>query len=144
VIGSNSFDFDKCQQSPTWIRAINDDTEKIPETEEYGISSFVFRARKPFHPERLMEFVNEHMGQRDGDDSDPEVDEEPSGRLLGQCDSSNSRVLRSKGFFWLAARPTQMMIWSQAGGLIHISEGGPWWADTEKVIKNILDVWHFT
>ncbi len=81
-----------------------------------------------------MEFVNEHMGRRDEGDDDDDADvEEQLGKLLGPCDSTSSRILRSKGFFWLASRPSEMMIWSQAGGLIHISEGGSWWADTEKV-----------
>jgi G3E family GTPase len=46
--------------------------------------------------------------------------------------SSNTRILRSKGFFWLASRPKEMMIWSQAGGLFQLSPGGAWWIDTPK------------
>ena len=108
IIDEKTFDFDECQQSPMWIKAMNDETAKIPETEEYGISSFVFRCRKPFHPGRLMDFINNHLGQGDDEESAP-------------------KVLRSKGFFWLASRPSDMMIWSQAGGLFQISPGGLWW-----------------
>lgn len=86
-----------------------------------------------------MEFVNEHMGRHDDDDDDADSNaDETLGKLLGPCDSTNSRVLRSKGFFWLASRPSEMMIWSQAGGLIHISEGGSWWADTDKVETRLI------
>ena len=114
IVGSESFDFETCQQSPMWVKAMNNEAEKVPETEEYGISSFVFRARRPFHPQRLMNFVENYLGAE------------------GAADAGGTefKVLRSKGFFWLASRPEHMMIWSQAGGLLQISPGGVWWADT--------------
>ena len=129
VVGSKSFDFDACQQSPLWVKAMNDEAEKIPETEEYGISSFAFRQRRPFHPDRLMSFIENYMGV----DSD-----------------SDFKVLRSKGFFWLATRPEYMMVWSQAGGLFQLSGGGVWWVDTPKefwpsepeLVQDIKLDWH--
>lgn len=126
IVGSKSFDFDKCQQSPLWIQAINNSEprgQEISETDEYGISSFVFRARRPFHPERLMNIVANHLGGSNDDDEEENAKEESSS-------SSDFRVLRSKGFFWLASRPQEMNLWSQAGGLFQMSPSGIWWADT--------------
>jgi G3E family GTPase len=124
VIGSESYDFDQVSQSPAWIKAINDDSEKVPETEEYGISSFLYSARKPFHAARLMDFINTKLAVDDDDDDNVEVATTNS--------LSTTRILRSKGFFWLASRPKEMMIWSQAGGLFQLSPGGAWWVDTPK------------
>ena len=179
IIGSNTYDFDKVSQSATWLQAINnnhhrgdeDDSssnnvdgsssrvERISETEEYGISSFVYRARKPFHPMRLMNFIENELVGDDGEDDDSNVDDEgkdddkiveldhsldaavdiinpgPSSSTTTTTTtttSSSTRVLRSKGFFWLASRPRDTMIWSQAGGLFHLTNGGAWWADTPK------------
>jgi Cobalamin synthesis protein cobW C-terminal domain len=122
-----------------------------PETEEYGISSFVFRARKPFHPSRLMEFITEKLGDQSDDDNeeeeDDDIDEKDCVTALGtksaqkagdnNSDENNNNgrqscVVRSKGFFWLASRSSEMMIWSQAGGLFQLSPGGKWWIDTPK------------
>uniref|UniRef100_A0A7S3Y3Z9 CobW C-terminal domain-containing protein n=1 Tax=Heterosigma akashiwo TaxID=2829 RepID=A0A7S3Y3Z9_HETAK len=100
VVGTGAFDFDKAAQAPGWLQELNG--EHVPETEEYGISSFIFRARRPFHPERLMDFVVSDM----------------------------STVIRSKGFCWLATRNDQMGVWSQAGGSYTQGPGGAWWAAT--------------
>lgn len=116
-----------------------------PETEEYGISSFVFRARRPFHPERLMEFINTELASNsdDDDDDDDEIVEnddkrssnihkESSDETLPIPSLTTPTVLRSKGFFWLATRYKENLQWSQAGGLFRISPGGYWWVDTPK------------
>ena len=79
IVGSRSFDFEACQQSPLWVKAMNDEAEKLPETEEYGISSFAFKQRRPFHPDRLMRFIEQNM---DANNKDTEF-----------------KILRSKGFF---------------------------------------------
>ena len=126
VIGSQSYDFDQVAQSPAWIKAINDNSEKVPETEEYGISSFLYTSRIPFHAERLMEFVNTKLAVDDDEDDDVVKSTDNT------SPSSSTRILRSKGFFWLASRPTEMMVWSQAGGLFQLSPGGAWWIDTPK------------
>ncbi|MBV7694413.1 GTP-binding protein [Streptomyces sp. TRM70350] len=92
VLDTGLFDLDRAQQAPGWVRELNGD--HVPETEEYGISSTVFRAELPFHPGRLWTFVTERL---DGGD--------------------HGRVLRSKGFFTLASRPRVTGLWSQAGSV---------------------------
>ena len=133
VIGSKSYDFEKVSQSATWLQAINDDSEKVPETEEYGISSFVYRSRKPFHPSRLMNFINTRLATITDDDDDDDVT--VTGTVSIEEEISEfppPRIIRSKGFFWLASRPNESMVWSQAGGLFSLTPGGDWWADTPK------------
>ncbi|MCX5329699.1 GTP-binding protein [Streptomyces sp. NBC_00140] len=92
VLGTGLFDLERAQQAPGWVRELNG--EHVPETEEYGVSSTVFRSELPFHPARLWTFVTEHL---DG--------------------GAYGRVLRSKGFFTLASRPHVTGLWSQAGSV---------------------------
>ena len=95
--------------------------EHTPETEEYGISSFIYRANRPFHPKRFYDFISEEW----------------------------SGVLRSKGFFWLASRNDFIGIWSQAGGSCKTEAGGIWlsaipedqWDMTKKQIKEVKKEW---
>lgn len=75
--------------------------EHTPETEEYGISSFVFRNQKPFHPERFWKYINADFP---------------------------ASIIRSKGLFWLASRPNNALNWSQAGGSLRAENAGYWWA----------------
>lgn len=99
VMGTGRFDFSRAAQSPGWLAEIRG--EHTPETEEYGIGSFVYRARRPFHPARFAEALKTDWP---GD------------------------VLRSKGFFWLASRPDAAGEWSQAGGVVRHGPAGIWWA----------------
>jgi G3E family GTPase len=92
VLGTGLFDLDRAQQAPGWVQELNG--EHVPETEEYGVSSTVFRSELPFHPGRLWDFVSEEMD---------------SGRY--------GRILRSKGFFTLSSRPQVTGLWSQAGSV---------------------------
>jgi G3E family GTPase len=98
LLGTGRFDFDAAAEHPGWLRALRGDEE--PETEEYGIGSFVYRARRPFHPERLWAAVHEPW----------------------------AGVLRSKGFFWLASRPAIVGEWSTAGPILNLGAVGTWWA----------------
>jgi G3E family GTPase len=102
VLNTGLFDFDKTSQSAGWIAEMEKGPENhTPETEEYGISSFVYRSRKPFHPLRFWDYLNN--------------------------DWHNS-IIRSKGLFWLASRPDTAMNWSQAGGSLRAERAGVWWA----------------
>ena len=99
VMGTGRFSFERAEQAPGWLAEMRG--EHTPETEEYGISSFVYRARRPFHPARFATALeNEWPGN----------------------------VLRSKGFFWLASRHDAAGVWSQAGGIIRHGPAGLWWA----------------
>jgi G3E family GTPase len=99
ILNTKSFDYEKAQQSAGWIKELNN--EHTPETEEYGISSFVFRDRRPFHPERFWHYINQRWP---------------------------GNVVRSKGIFWLASRPNEVLLWSQAGGSSKAEVYGKWWA----------------
>jgi G3E family GTPase len=99
VMGTGRFDFQRAAQSPGWLAEIRG--EHTPETEEYGIGSFVYRARRPFHPARFAETLESAWP---------------------------GNVLRSKGFFWLASRPDAAGEWSQAGGVVRHGPAGIWWA----------------
>ncbi|WP_031482412.1 GTP-binding protein [Streptomyces bicolor] len=92
VLGTRLFDLERAQQAPGWVRELNGD--HVPETEEYGISSTVFRSAAPFHPGRLWTFVTEQLDS-----------------------GAYGKVLRSKGFFTLASRPRVTGLWSQAGSV---------------------------
>ncbi|SFE56833.1 zinc metallochaperone GTPase ZigA [Paracidovorax wautersii] len=98
VLQTGLFDFDEASKAPGWLQELRG-THK-PESEEYGIHSFVYRARRPFHPERFAAWVG----------------------------SEWPGVVRSKGFFWLASHPALAGNWSQAGAVARHGKAGHWWA----------------
>jgi G3E family GTPase len=100
VLSTGRFDFDRASAAPGWMAVLRG--EKTPETAEYGITSFVYRARMPFHPDRLYRFV---------------ADKSLTGGLL-----------RSKGFCWVVTRPQWIVEWAQAGRVLELSPRGTWWA----------------
>lgn len=97
VLDTKKFDLEKAQMSAGWIKEMLN--EHVPETEEYGISSFVYRRRRPFHPARFFQLIQKPW----------------------------AGVVRSKGFFWLATRPDWIGGWSQAGGACRYEAAGTWW-----------------
>lgn len=99
ILNTGRFDMEQAQRAPGWFRELQG--EHIPETEEYGISSFVYRQRIPFHPQRLMHLIQS---------------------------STFRQVLRSKGYIWLASRPAHVGVWSKAGRFLGVSPGGYWWS----------------
>jgi len=105
ILNTGRFDFAKAEQAAGWLQELRG--THTPETEEYGISSFVYQARRPFHPQRFFDYLH-----RD--------------------DWQNGTLLRSKGFFWLASRPEWVGTWSQAGGTMQHGCAGRWWASVPK------------
>jgi G3E family GTPase len=107
VINTGLFDFDKAESSAGWIKEL--ENEHVPETEEYGIGSFVYRRKKPFHPERFLDYIKTKFP---------------------------SNIIRSKGLFWIASRSDQALVWSTAGGSVKTDPAGVWWASmpfTERI-----------
>lgn len=120
VLGTGRFDFEVAKQSKGWQLTLRG--EGASETEEYGVRSFVYRARRPFHPARFYERLSRDW----------------------------YGILRSKGFFWLASRLDKIGVWSQAGSMARLDFGGFWWAsipkthwpDVPQIREGIEKVWN--
>ncbi|PJN94476.1 4-hydroxytetrahydrobiopterin dehydratase, partial [Amaricoccus sp. HAR-UPW-R2A-40] len=100
VLETGLFDFERAHRHPLWAQELYGFRDHVPETEEYGVSSFVYRARAPFHPARVHEALN--------------------GALPG--------VIRAKGHFWIATRPDWVAEFSLAGAVSSVAPLGRWWA----------------
>lgn len=124
ILDTGLFNFEAAQTHPTWFQELNGFKEHTPETEEYGITSFTYRARAPFDPKKLHAFFNQ----------------------------SWPNVIRAKGFFWLATRPQWVGELSQAGALVRHEGIGFWWAavpkerwpDDADTVKEVMQRWDST
>jgi G3E family GTPase len=99
ILNTGLFDFERASLAPGWLKELRG--EPVSESEEYGIASTAYRARRPFHPERFFSFIDREW--------------------------TNGKLLRSKGFFWLASKHQDAGSWSQAGGLMRHGFAGRWW-----------------
>ncbi|MET0257534.1 MAG: GTP-binding protein [Methylobacterium sp.] len=114
ILGTGLFDFERAHQHPLWYRELNGFADHVPETEEYGIRSFVYRARAPMDPTRFQAFVRE----------------------------SWPGVIRAKGFFWLATRPDHVGEIAQAGAVVKTEKRGLWWASVPRSSWPETPEWH--
>jgi len=122
ILDTGLFSFEAARGHPTWYKELNGFTDHVPETEEYGIASFTYRARAPFDPVKLHAFFNRPW----------------------------PNVIRAKGFFWLATRPQWVGELSQAGALVRHQGVGYWWAavpkrkwpDDPDLARDIRKRWH--
>lgn len=120
ILGTRRFDFEIAKQSKGWQLTLRG--EGASETEEYGVHSFVYRAIRPFHPQRFYDRLSQDW----------------------------HGILRSKGFFWLASRLDKIGVWSQAGRMARLDFGGFWWAaipkeywpDVTQIRERIESVWN--
>ncbi|KAL4521532.1 hypothetical protein Ndes2437B_g07889 [Nannochloris sp. 'desiccata'] len=150
VLNTGLFDMELAAKSPGWLKSLAE--EHTPETLEYGISSFIYKARRPFHPKRLWDFINSlwalHEMSPAGEDEDASPDTElnnatseggfelrtqPVSETEAESKqtalhSKYGQVLRSKGFFWIAGRDEVHGEWSTAGAVLRCSPGSPWFA----------------
>jgi G3E family GTPase len=101
VLNTGRFDFERAQQHPLWFKELYGFADHTPETEEYGVGSFVYRARRPFDPAKFHEFLSETW----------------------------AGVIRAKGHFWIATRPQWLGELSQAGAIVRTEGLGFWWAN---------------
>ncbi|QFY60381.1 GTP-binding protein [Rhizobium grahamii] len=104
VLGTGRFDIDRAEMHPLWYKELHGFSDHVPETEEYGIRSFVYREKRPFEPAKLQRFF----------------------------DTAWPGVVRAKGFFWLATRPHHVGEVSQAGALLRTSKMGLWWSSVPR------------
>lgn len=120
ILHTGRFNFEEASQSAGWLHELNH--VHTPETEEYGISSFVYERQLPFHPQRLMDWMSDWHEQ----------------------------IVRAKGMVWLASRHNMAQSFSQAGPSISFGPAGQWVAALPDMIQQrikadepeLLDNWH--
>ncbi|GAA5901175.1 hypothetical protein JCM8208_002295 [Rhodotorula glutinis] len=163
VLNTHRFSFERSMMSAGWLKSLREEVK--PESDEYGIGSFVYRARRPFHPERLWETIRLRLvviqdsyeeamdamqvdGRDDSDDAqsdassqswedEPDLHQQPQldpvARLAAKkADPAFGPLHRSKGFFWLATRPSMSGEWSQAGVMLSLSGGDKWLCEQDE------------
>ena len=104
ILNTGLFDIDKAHEHPMWAKELYGFSDHVPETEEYGVSSYVYRERQPFIPEKILAALN--------------------GDLPG--------VIRAKGHFWISTRPDWVAEFSLAGALSSVKPMGTWWASVAR------------
>ncbi len=115
IINTNLFDFDKASEAPGWLKELRG--EHNPETEEYGISSFVYKSRKPFHPKRFRDLLSSEIF---------------------------SGILRAKGYFWIASRNNIALTLAVAGKILEYSLAGFWYGVMPKEeIQKDKETWNY-
>lgn len=122
ILNTRLFDPATAENHPLWHKELYGHADHVPETQEYGISSFVYRARRPFLPSAFRAFL----------------------------DSEWPGVIRAKGHFWIATRPDWVGEMSQAGAVVHDSAMGIWWSaiprerwpEHPEFARRMKEIWH--
>lgn len=109
ILNTNLFSFEKAEKQPGWLKILREEIKNQPETLEYGISSFVYKRRRPFHPERLYDLIHQKKNNY-----------------------LKEKFFRSKGFFWLATRNDMSGHWEQAGQIFRFNPSGKWFSEYTK------------
>ena len=104
ILDTGLFDFQRAHEHPMWAKELYGFADHVPETEEYGVASYVYRARRPFRPQAINDVLNANM----------------------------PGVIRAKGHFWIATRPDIVAEFSLAGALSSVTPLGTWWASVPK------------
>ena len=104
ILSTGLFDFEKAHEHPMWAKELYGFADHVPETEEYGVASYVYRAQRPFEPEKIKAVLNSPM----------------------------PGVVRAKGHFWISSRPDWVVEFSLAGALSSVRPLGTWWASVPK------------
>jgi len=121
ILDTGLFDFEKAHEHPMWAKELYGYADHTPETEEYGVASYVYRARRPFEPQKILDLLNADL----------------------------PGVIRAKGHFWISTRPQWVAEFSLAGALSSVKPLGPWWAavprehwpDNEVAKKYMMEQW---
>jgi G3E family GTPase len=125
LVNTGLFDFEQTDQGAGWLAALRGEPPQADEA--HGLASFVYRAHRPFHPERLWTLLSDA--------------------------ATWDEVLRSKGLFWLATRMDDSGLWSHAGGSVSFDGAGPWYAsvpesewpggpeEREQILKDFHEPW---
>eukprot|EP00043_Microstomoeca_roanoka_P008463 m.81487 g.81487 ORF g.81487 m.81487 type:complete len:476 (-) comp14251_c0_seq1:215-1642(-) len=165
VLDTGLFDFAQAFSHAGWLQSVRGNT--IPETEEYGVSSFVYRRKRPFHPQRLYDLMtsafilqefetvekdnmdeSEDENDKDGEDDDSDSDSEEEELTREQMHQKSKEkkegsvfcsLLRSKGFVWLATRDKLIGEWSQAGLMVTFKHQGTWLCELPPEALDMLD-----
>ena len=124
LVGTGLFDLDLAATAPGWLQELLG--FHVPESEEYGIKSFIYRATKPFHPERFFELISQEEGV-----------------VVG------SNLIRAKGFVWFATRSSIKAVFHKAGSVCSVEPGEEWWAslprdqwpEDEDMVGSIMSSW---
>ena len=152
VLNTHKFDFKEAAKSSGWLKELRG-AEMVPESEEYGISSFIYYRQKPFVPRKIYDLMMKNfLLQEKTDAEQTDRDENECGSvkdgIAARMAGPFRNVLRSKGFMWLATRPLNMGEWSQAGAILVVQNAGPWmanldpeeWPDDENIKNKFSDI----
>lgn len=123
ILGTHLFDLPSLAASPGWMKKMQADDAPASESDTYGVTSWVYRERAPFHPQRLLDFLQQPW--------------------------HNGRLLRSKGYFWLASRHLETGLLVQSGRQFQWDYVGHWWNFIEQSqwpqdeyrLQNIMAKW---